>query len=201
MKKIDVINLSKSYHGVYVLRNVTLTIEEGKTYLLVGHNGSGKSTLIKSVLHFVQYEGSITNDFLVIGYVPEKFFFPNYMSIYEFLISLGLIRCVEKIELDKRIQYYLTYFEIEKYQHKRLNYLSKGMQQKVLIIQAFLHDAELYIFDEPLNGLDYVMQQKFIELIKLLKEQRKTIVITTHYFKYYENLYDEQIILEQGFKV
>ena len=80
----------------------------------------------------------------------------------------------------------------------KLNQLSKGMKQKVLLICGFLSDVDLYIFDEALSGLDKEMQKQFMNYIKKLKIEKKTIIYTTHYEKYFRGLYDVKITIKDG---
>jgi ABC-2 type transport system ATP-binding protein len=100
----------------------------------------------------------------------------------------------QKEENIPLIDYYCTKFKLDK--RKTLTKLSKGMHQKVLIIQSLIHDAKLYIFDEPLNGLDDYSQNIFFEIINNIKRNNKTLLITTHYPSLYGNKYDYYLKIE-----
>lgn len=187
---ISIHNLKKYYKNKLVLDIKYLHFERAKTYLLCGANGSGKSTLVKSILKIIDYEGKIIKNTTKIGYLPERFPEVSYISGINFLQGLKCDNNRNKIEELAK------YFNLDL--KLSISNLSKGNLQKVMIIQAIMNDADLLIFDEPLNGLDPSSQDKFINLLKMLKNNRRCIIITTHYPKYYEGLFDEVIYLEKG---
>ena len=98
----------------------------------------------------------------------------------------------------KELDYYLDYFSLTTAKEKRLGELSKGMLQKVIIIQAFLGEPDVLVFDEALNGLDSVMQKKLLELIKKEKKKNKIILITSHYKDYYHDVVTKTIEIRDG---
>ena len=176
----------------YYKNNLILDISEfcfikNKSYLIVGTNGSGKSTLIKCIMGINQPTlGEIIVKTKNIAYIPEKYYYPEFCTINQFLKSiLGLYNLEHNVYL---IDYYCVRLNIDK--NKIISKLSKGMQQKVLIIQALIHNADLFIFDEPLNGLDNQSQKIFFEIINEIKKNNKTLIITTHYPSLYKNSYD-----------
>ena len=183
-------NLQKYYKNRKVLDIKYLHFEKGKAYLLCGANGSGKSTLVKSILKIIDYQGNISINTKKIGYLPERFPEVSYISGLNFLQGLKIDNKMENIHS------LASYFSLDL--HLSLSNLSKGNLQKVMIIQAIMNDANLLIFDEPLNGLDPISQNKFIDLLIKLKNKNRCIIITTHYPKYYEDLFDEVIYLEKG---
>lgn len=201
MRILELININKTYSKRRVLNKINLKFKEGKCYLLVGANGSGKSTILKIILGFV-YPDNHYKEYVIyknfnsikIGYVPEKIILPSNITIKSFL---NLI-CELRNEDLQKVNHYLEYWDLKKDENKKLKQLSKGMLQKVLIIQAFLGDPNIFIFDEALNGLDPNMQRRLIELISLEKMNKKIIIITSHYPQYYEQIIDERIILNEG---
>lgn len=187
-------NVIKKYGNNLVLNINNFLFLKGKSYLLVGSNGSGKSTLIKCILGINQInEGIIEVHTNNIGYVPERCYYPEFCSIEKFLKSILLLN---NITSNKMIDYYCDLFKIDK--KLSLSKLSKGMNQKVLIIQALIHNATLYIFDEPLNGLDQKMQNIFFDIVNNLRKNENTVIITTHYPEFYSNKYDYYLKLENG---
>lgn len=197
MNIIEINNLTKYYHFNLVIDNISFIFKKAKTYLIVGANGSGKSTLIKIILSFVKATtGYIYLHEDSIGYVPEKAIFPEMISINDFLSNLALIRKMDIVDANIQINNKLSEWELDG--NKRMDKLSKGMTQKVLLIQALLHKPNLYIFDEPLNGLDAYSRIKFIKEIKLLQLQRKSIIIVTHYKDYYQDLADKILYIASG---
>ena len=98
----------------------------------------------------------------------------------------------------EEINYYLNYWDLNDAKNKRLSELSKGMLQKVIITQAFLGEPEVLVFDEALNGLDYLMQKKLLELIKSEKKKGKIVIITSHYQDYYKKVIDKKLVIDNG---
>jgi ABC-type multidrug transport system ATPase subunit len=194
MIKID--SLVKRYDRRTILNIHSFRFLKGMSYLLIGENGSGKSTLIKMMLRLVKPDcGTIDLKTNEIGFIPEKVYFPEFSTVKQFLKNLCLIRKFDDKEADARIDFFMQEWDLE---NKQLSKLSKGMRQKVLIIQAIMHMPKLYIFDEPLNGLDKVMQKKFLAYIQKLRLHKKTIIIATHYPKYYQGMGDIKVNLING---
>ena len=187
-------NLMKKYKNNLVLNIPYFNFKSGNSYMIIGCNGSGKSTLIKCLLGINKIDsGFIDLRTDNIGYIPEKYYFPDFCSINKFL------QCIlDLYDLQKNnilIDYYCNKFSLDK--NKSISKLSKGMMQKVLIIQSLIHDAHLYIFDEPLNGLDSRSQKIFFDIVDELKEKDKTVIITTHYPEFYVNKYDYTLRIEK----
>lgn len=193
---IEVDHIQKKYHHEMVLDISYYHFKRGEYYLIVGHNGSGKSTFMKSILGLIHLnQGKIECRASSIGYVPEKHYPIDGMKIETFLKQLYLLRGCNKKEMNQKIDEACMLWEIPR--HKSLQQLSKGMLQKVFLLQATLHQPDLYIFDEPLSGLDDTYQTFFLDKIKKIKEEGKTILITTHYPKYYQN-YDKILHMKRG---
>ena len=167
-------DVSKRYKNHFALKNVNINIEKGKLYLFVGENGSGKSTTIKLISKVIFNNSGviIENNFEKIVYLPDKCSYPNLLNVKTYLsMYLSKSTNINKIE-EKMKEYHL--------ENKMIASLSKGMLQKLGILQIILSTADLYIFDEPLNGLDKVSTQKFKSDIKKLIENEKTVIISTH---------------------
>ena len=121
-----------------------------------------------------------------ISYVPDNLSFPDFLNVNEFLINLGNIYGLNNI--SDEITDLANDWELDC--SLKLSELYKGMRQKVLIIQAFLKAGDVYIFDEPLNGLDKKMQELLSEKIKVLKNEGKTIIIISHQINIFSSLID-----------
>lgn len=194
MKIINLINLSKSYRNP-VINNISYSFIKGKTYLLVGENGSGKTTLIKLIMGFISpTSGKIEKWTKSISYVPDNLSFPDFLNVNEFLINLGNIYGLNNI--SDEITDLANDWELDC--SLKLSELSKGMRQKVLIIQAFLKAGDVYIFDEPLNGLDKKMQELLSKKIKVLKNEGKTIIIISHQINIFSSLIDVILEIKDG---
>lgn len=193
-KYIRLVSITKIYKKKIVLNNINLTFNLGKCYMLVGENGSGKSTILKLITGLIYpSKGLIDNSNLTISYVPEKVSLPMHVKVIDFLNILKEIKQAS----DEKINYLIDYFELSDAKNKKLKELSKGMLQKVLIIQSLMVDTDVYIFDEVLNGLDKNNQDKFINLLNELKSKNKLVLITSHYSDYYKNIVDEVIDLNK----
>lgn len=194
MNIIELINISKKYKHP-VISNINYCFEEGKTYLIVGENGSGKTTLIKLIIGLTYpTSGNIIKRAKKIGYLPDNLSFPDFINTKDFLFNIGSIYNVK--DLNEKIEKEAKRWEIDLL--KKINELSKGMKQKVLIIQALLADFDIYIFDEPLNGLDKDSKNIFIEEILKLKEKRKTILIVSHLLELLSDIVDQIIEIRCG---
>ena len=193
-KIIEIKNLTKYYGKNKVLDIPYFCFYESFSYLLVGGNGAGKSTLIKLITKMIKASSGSISTNAKISYVPEKFSFPDSVSTFNFLDNLCKVRN-KKGKLDQ-VNYLLKWWNIDK--DKKINALSKGMKQKLLILQAIIDEADVYIFDEPLNGLDPTSQKDFIQILKNLKGLNKTIIVCTHYEKYYESFFDYYIYFNGG---
>ncbi|HHU56621.1 MAG TPA: ATP-binding cassette domain-containing protein, partial [Acholeplasmataceae bacterium] len=164
MKIIEINKLIKKYQNFEIKINY-YGFEYGKGYLLLGENGSGKSTLIKLILSLVKpTSGSVIVNTKKIAYAPEHISLPSLCTISTFLNNLCIIKNISNRSIVTKL---IALWNLDP--NKKINSLSKGMKQKVNIIQALIDDADLYIFDEALNGLDKEMQKQFMDYIKKLK--------------------------------
>ncbi len=176
---IIISDVSKQYFRQKGIHNITTNFESGKLNIIIGENGSGKSTLLKCIMGLVEYKGKIDKQKYRIGYAPEEFVMPLSMNVIEFLHSIGRIKGVQEEELNERTIYYLQYFDLLEYKHKKIGSLSNGMRQKINLLQAFIHNPKILILDEPLAALD---QDSIPKVIKLIKERAKIslVVVSTH---------------------
>lgn len=180
MLYIEVSNLYKSYGKKEVLKDVNLKITNEKYNFIVGSNGLGKSTLVKCLNGIINYEGYINNKTYNISYCPDKVNLPDYITLYNFLYLLGKTNKIPIKDLTTRLETLIEKFKISEYKNTPIIKLSKGTRQKILIIQCLLKESDVYIFDEPLNGLDESTKNIFMDELKKLKALEKLILIITH---------------------
>lgn len=182
-------NVTKIYKNNVVLDKFNLEIKNAKLYLFIGSNGSGKSTCLKLISNQILYKNNlysyIKGDFLKINYMPEKFSLPKLLTVDEYL-SLYLNLESSNKKLRKTLKKYAI-------PNIRINKLSKGTIQKVIIISMILSDGDLYVFDEPLDGLDTSSKRLFFSDIKSLLVNNKTVLISTHNKELYTDLNPEII--------
>lgn len=197
-------------HTTTALDNVSLTINRGEIFSLLGVNGAGKTTLssILATLHpptsgDIIYNGtSIYNDIMKyrqdLGFCPQYQNLDQFLTVEENLYFAGRYFLVPKDILAQRITYLLEHFGLQQYAHFSINQLSGGNKQRVLIARALIHNPKIIIFDEPTVGLDPDIRRALWEQIKQLKSMGITIILTTHYLDEAEQLSDRVCFLHKG---
>ena len=175
--------VKKNYHHDRGLVQVNLSIEPENLYLFVGENGSGKSTTIKLISHVIfnsSKDGKMINDFKRMIYLPDKRSYPKLLTVETYLKYYLPIT-----PSDKELESWMNKYHLP---NKKIGTLSKGMLQKVGILQTILNAGDLYLFDEPTDGLDTEAIHLFKEDIKELLSQKKTVIISTHNKLLYKEL-------------
>ena len=203
---LEIINGYKKYKNLEVLSDINLKFEDGKMYAIIGANGSGKSLILKALSGYnkltsgkvLQNENEIrkNNNYIEdAGIIIENPVMVNEYTINENLEYLKKMSENSKdIDLDK----WYKYFEIEEYKEKRFSELSLGTKQKVALIQAFMHNPQNILLDEPFNALDKKAVIKVKELLIEEKKKGKLIIIVTHINDEILEECDEVIELENG---
>lgn len=176
---IEMKNVSKKYKGKWGIKGINASFENDCLHLLVGTNGSGKSTVLKCIMGLLSYEGEITKRHFRIGYAPEDYVMPYYMTVRDFLFSIGRIRKPDNETIASEIEEQMDLFDLGIHAKKPIGKLSNGMRQKVNLIQAFLNHPKILLLDEPLHALDAVSQEKTIELIRE-RMKDSLVIISTH---------------------
>ena len=201
---LTVSNVTKKYGNYCANNNLSFTIGDGEIGILLGPNGAGKSTIIKSISGLLRYSGKIEINGLdnrsmeakrLLGYIPEMPALYDTLTVRE---HMEFIRRAYKVDNLSKVDELLERFELKDKEKKMGKELSKGMQQKVSICCALVHDPSVVIFDEPMVGLDphaiKELKQVFIEL----KEQGKTVLISTHMIDTIEDYWDVAHIMMHG---
>lgn len=176
---VELSNISKKYGEEYVIRNLSIRFDIGNIYLIIGSNGCGKTTLIKIVNKLIYpNEGNIRINGQA-TFVPDKMAFPKDVKLIKYL----------ELFVDNNFNYdkELEKWGIKKYTNQKLKKLSKGTLHKVLLIIGLNTNADIYFFDEPLNGLDDQMKKLFVEEVGKLKKQNKIVIIVTHFKELFED--------------
>lgn len=208
---IKIKNLRKSFDGgVEALKSVSFELNPYEITGHIGVNGAGKSTTIKILSGIIPFdegevligECSLPEDSLkaksMIGYVPESPEFFNSLSINEYFSFLKNIRNISDADFVKRSQYFAELFEFKEQMNTAIGKLSKGNKQKVLIVSALLHNPDILLLDEPLNGLDAFSIMTFQDVIHKLAERGKTIFYCSHLLDIMEKVSTRIIILDKG---
>jgi ABC-2 type transport system ATP-binding protein len=205
---IETHNLVKLYGRIHALAGVSLGVEPGEIFGLLGQNGAGKTTLIKILLGITaasdgdawmldQPAGSAAVRRRV-GYLPEDHRFPDYHSGYSLLDFYGALLDVPRRQRRKRIPPVLEMVGLKGRMYYKVRTYSKGMKQRLGIAQAIFHDPEIIFLDEPTDGVDPVGRREIRELMERLKEQGKTIFVNSHLLSEVELVCDRVAILRKG---
>ncbi len=197
---LEVHHLAKNFGDFRALDDVSLQIPEGAIFGLLGPNGAGKSTLIRIINRILRadhgevlLEGSSMqdDDVLQIGYLPEERGLYKKMKVGEQAIYLAQLKGLSRRDATLRLREWFDKFEIGGWWNRRVEELSKGMQQKVQFIVTVLHRPRLLIFDEPFSGFDPVNAELLKCEMLELRRQGATIIFSTHNMESVEELCDE----------
>lgn len=210
---IDVKNVTKIYAGrdnKPALNDVSLSLRKGEIISLLGANGAGKTTLssIIATLHppthgTLYAQGrSIYDDLYTyrrtVGYCPQKPNFCSSLTVREHLLFAGRYFSMSEDDLKKRCEKLLDKFGLKEYAGSSPDVLSGGYKQRLLIARALIHNPSLVILDEPTVGLDVQIRRQLWDIIKELKNDGVTVLLTTHYLEEAEYLSDCICILNKG---
>jgi ABC-2 type transport system ATP-binding protein len=196
---IELQGVTKRYGKSIIIKESSLSIFSHKIIALVGENGSGKSTLLKMIGGIVKPDsGDVIKGIpsLKIGYVPELTPATIPFTPEEYLIHMGRIRGMEEEDLQLRVNDLLKIFHMEDVRDKRIGTFSKGMKQKVTIMQAMLEKTDVLILDEPLSGLDDGAQSDLEGILANLKKYGISIILSCHETRLLENLADEVFVIK-----
>ena len=187
MNAIEIKNLTVAYGENIALEDLNLNIEVGSLMALVGPNGAGKSTLIKTILKFLkQITGEIKINAKTLAYVPQRnsvdWDFPTTlfdvveMGCYG---RVGLFKRVSKKEKQKVLKAIEQVGMLE-FKDRQISELSGGQQQRAFIARALVQEADIYLMDEPFQGVDSTTEKSIVEILKQLKAEGKTIIVVHH---------------------
>jgi len=198
---MEIQNISKQYKGKKILENACLSIYAHQIIALVGKNGSGKSTLLKIIAGLIDADSGAVikhQQSLKIGYVPEVTPSHILFTPEEYLFHMGSIRGMAPKQLQQKIDHLLEMFHLHESRNSRIIHFSKGMKQKVMIMQAMLEHTDLLILDEPLSGLDPKAQSDLEETLSILKDNGLSIVLTCHETKLLQHLVDTVFVIQNN---
>ena len=208
---IEIKGLTKKYGSDKVaLDNISFVINSGEICGYIGTNGAGKTTTIKILSGALDFDsGSVivsgidvkTNPLEVkkiTGYVPEAGNVFNSLSTNEYLYFIGKIRSIDDKTIKKRAEYFAELFDFSGFLNSAIGNLSKGTKQKILITSTLIHNPDIILLDEPLNGLDANTIFVFQDTIKALSEKGKTIFYCSHLLDMIEKISTKLIIIDNG---
>ena len=187
MNAIEIRNLTVAYGENIALENLNLDVETGSLMALVGPNGAGKSTLIKTILRFLkQITGEIKINAKTLAYVPQRnsvdWDFPTTlfdvveMGCYG---RVGLFKRVNKEE-KKKVLKAIEQIDMSEFKDRQISELSGGQQQRAFIARALVQEADIYLMDEPFQGVDSTTEKSIVDILKKLKSEGKTLIVVHH---------------------
>lgn len=181
----------KKYKNFIALDEVNMEMKKGEIYGLLGHNGAGKTTTLKAIIGLLRIDsGNIqVDDDIKIGYMPEAPVFYEHLTLKEYM---------DFISKDYKYDFLIELVGLKDFMNKKISNFSKGMKQRAAFACALTHDPEILLLDEPLSALDPEGRKDVINTIKGLKDEGKTIMISTHILSDVENTCDRIGILKNG---
>ncbi len=203
-------DIHKSYANHVALAGVSIEVKQGSVFGLLGPNGAGKTSLIRIINQitapdkgeiFLDGKPLKPSDIHRIGYLPEERGLYKKMKVGEQAIYLARLKGLSKQEAIKKLKYWFEKFEIAAWWDKKVEELSKGMQQKIQFIVTILHDPELLIFDEPFSGFDPINANLLKSEILALKENGATIIFSTHNMSSVEEICDDIALINNSKKI
>jgi len=203
----EVSHIAKSFGRTEAVADVSFTVERGEIFGLLGPNGAGKTTTIRIMLDIFKPDrgtvsilgGPMTEERKErIGYMPEERGLYQDTPLERCLVYLGTLKGLSQAEARQRLQEYLERFDLAQHRTKKVKELSKGMQQKAQLTAALIHQPELVVIDEPFTSLDPVNTQLVKDLMRELRAQGTTILMSTHQMHQVEELCDRILLIDHG---
>ncbi len=207
---IEINNVSKTYGNYKALNNISIRVPKQSIYGLLGPNGAGKTTLIRMLNQItapdegeIIFNGEKLNRSHIsqIGYLPEERGLYKSMKVGEQAIYLAQLKGVSQKEAEKRLKQWFKKFDILNWWDKKVEELSKGMQQKIQFIVTVIHNPQLLIFDEPFSGFDPINVNLLKKEILELRDNGATIIFSTHNMASVEELCDNIMLINKGNKI
>lgn len=207
MTALQTIGVSKTFSNHQALTDVSISVGEQSIFGLLGPNGAGKTTLIRIINLITSMDkGQVLlngkpvhpNDIIKIGYLPEERGLYKKMKVGEQAIYLAQLKGLSKHDATKSLKLWFEKFEISSWWNRKVEELSKGMQQKIQFIITVLHKPSLLIFDEPFSGFDPINTNMLKDEIINLRHEGSTIIFSTHNMASVEELCDHIALINKS---
>ena len=207
---LEIKNIVKQYAKHRALDDVSMHVQKGKIFGLLGPNGAGKTSLIRIINQItapdsgeVIFDGEKLNSEHIgrIGYLPEERGLYKKMEIGEQMLYLAQLKGLKRADAIQKIKYWFQKMEMETWWNKKIEELSKGMQQKVQFVATVIHQPDLIILDEPFSGFDPVNVNIIKEEILSLNRNGSTIIFSTHRMESVEELCDDIALINRSKKI
>lgn len=210
MSILSIQNVVKKYHNHTAVDDVSFDIPKGSIFGLLGPNGAGKTSLIRIITSItrpdtgqVLLDGEPVNSRTPeqIGYMPEERGLYKKMKVGDHLKYLGRLKGLSETEVKRKLAHWMEKFEIQDWNKKKIEELSKGMQQKIQFIATVLHEPKLLILDEPFSGLDPVNTNLIKDEIYRLNQEGTSVIFSTHRMEQVEEICERIVLINQGRKI
>ena len=203
-------SINKQFSNHTALKDVSISVKKQTIFGLLGPNGAGKTTLIRIINQilapdsgkvFFNGEALNINHIQQIGYLPEERGLYKKMKVGEQVLYLAQLKGMSRHDALQKVKYWFRKFEIQSWWDKKVEELSKGMQQKVQFIITVLHEPKLLIFDEPFSGFDPINTRLLKNEILELREKGATVIFSTHNMESVEELCDHIALIHMSEKI
>jgi ABC-2 type transport system ATP-binding protein len=207
MKTIELESVTKSYNSRKVIEYVSFSVEPGEIFGLLGPNGAGKTTILRMMLDIIKPDSGNIRVFGKkldsdskdrTGYLPEERGIYKRSKVIELLVYLAQLKGMKKTRALENAESLLQSIEMLEHKDKKIEELSKGMQQKIQFIATIVHDPDLIVVDEPFSGLDPVNTQLIKNILLEQKKAGKTIILSTHMMEQAEVMCDRILMINKG---
>jgi len=207
MSTVAVANLAKRFGETKAVVDVSFAVEPGEIFGLLGPNGAGKTTTIRMMLDIFRPDAGTVSVFggaldmakkRRIGYMPEDRGLYKDLKLEPTLVYLASLKGMDEAAARKRLQGWLERLDLAEHRDKKVQELSRGMQQKAQIIATLLHEPDLIIIDEPFSGLDPVSTRLIKQIFEEQRQAGKSILMSTHQMYQVEALCDRIVLIDEG---
>lgn len=210
MNALEIENISKRFGDFYAVKNLSFNIPKASIYGLLGPNGAGKTTTIRMVMNIIiPDEGAIKildgkmDEGMKqrVGYLPEDRGLYPKMKVGEILLFLADLKGLKRQEARKRIDFWLERFDLADWKQKKVEELSRGMQQKLQFIATVIHQPEIIILDEPFSGLDPINTKLLKDIMLEMRGKGGTIIFSTHRMEQIEMICNNICLINKAERV
>jgi ABC-2 type transport system ATP-binding protein len=207
MEILKVDGISKTFGNYKAVNNISFAVEEGSIFGLLGPNGAGKTTTIRMITNIlypdsgsIEIMGKKTGESVqnILGYLPEERGLYKKLKVIDQLIYFARLKEIPKDIAVERAHQWLAKLGAGGWENKKIEELSKGMQQKVQFISTILHDPVVMILDEPFSGFDPINTELLKSIILEMKAAGKTVILSTHVMAQVEQMCDDLVLINKG---
>jgi len=207
MSFLKIENIYKSFATTKAVRGISFEVEKGKIFGLLGPNGAGKTTTIRMINNIyipdsgqILFENTPINSLIQekIGYLPEERGLYKKIKVIDQILYFAALKGMDKKTAEIKADKWLEQLDAASWRNKKVQELSKGMQQKVQFIATIIHEPELLILDEPFSGFDPINTEQIKKVVIDLKNSGKTIILSTHIMHQAEQMCDDICLINKG---